>query len=175
MTSCSCWQYRCTEYYLNIIINTINMICAALSACYAALLISWPIRSFPPKMSQFWLVEHWMFCEWVSEWVTGRRPEQVLRTTCQYSLFCCSAESYRARPSHSRPVRSEVVWRVGRGGRHRQPVQGEPGGDGAGVESILQRMLSHHCHWCITLTAQSSYQSSDIRLSLCGKQILTTK
>lgn len=63
------------------------------------------------------------------------------------------AGTHRAGSTHSRPVRSEVAGRVGGG-------DGEPGGeggagrDGARVEPVLQRVLSHHyCQLNITLPA----------------------
>ena len=55
------------------------------------------------------------------------------------------AGPHRARPPHSRPVRSEVVGGVAGGDGHREPgVHRGPGGYGAGVQPVLQRVLGHH-------------------------------
>ena len=60
---------------------------SSLSVCYAALLISWPIRSFPKKcLCSDWLIG-WMFCEWVSDKVKTRTSSEQLVNKFHLSIL----------------------------------------------------------------------------------------
>ena len=58
VTSCTCWQYRCTQYYLNICALS-GLPAVSVQLYLSAMLLYWLAdqSEASPKMSLFWLVD----------------------------------------------------------------------------------------------------------------------